>query len=338
MSAQSTWRVLDEAGEARTAANRPAFLPQTLVFSGQTFFWPRNLPQERYNSMEPVPKKEIPDCMSDTPLIDQAQFRNHAKVTWRSKFRQIRILIGENGVAWTSCFLAYCASQVTADKLNAWLEYSRISRNLPGINSVASQRAIWDSWNWRQQGEEWTASPGWKKSIVQNFISRFIPNESRVLEIGPGAGRWTEYLIPLSSTLHLVDLSQSCIDQCKGRFGFDSRVEFHVNNGSDLACIVDASIERIWSFDCFVHIDPPVVKKYVDECARVLTGGGIAIIHHGSTGKMEGWRSRLTKDQMLGFIRDAGMEVLESVDSWRVEGEQFNAGYGDSVTVFQKPK
>jgi hypothetical protein len=60
VSAQLTWRALDEAGEARTAANRPAFLPQTLAFSGQTFFWPRNLPQERYNSIEPVPKKEIP--------------------------------------------------------------------------------------------------------------------------------------------------------------------------------------------------------------------------------------------------------------------------------------
>ena len=33
MSAQLTWRALDEAGEARTAANRPAFLPQTLAFS-----------------------------------------------------------------------------------------------------------------------------------------------------------------------------------------------------------------------------------------------------------------------------------------------------------------
>jgi len=60
VSAQLAWRALDEAGEARTAANRPAFLPQTLAFSGQTFFWPRNLPQERYNSMEPVQKKEIP--------------------------------------------------------------------------------------------------------------------------------------------------------------------------------------------------------------------------------------------------------------------------------------
>ena len=60
MSAQSTWRALDEAGEARTAANRPAFLPQTLAFGAQTFFWPCNLPQERYNFVKPVSNKEIP--------------------------------------------------------------------------------------------------------------------------------------------------------------------------------------------------------------------------------------------------------------------------------------
>jgi hypothetical protein len=68
VSVQFTWRALDEAGEARTAATRPAFLPQTLAFSGQTFFWPRNLPQERYNSMEPVPKKEIPAEKGDAHL------------------------------------------------------------------------------------------------------------------------------------------------------------------------------------------------------------------------------------------------------------------------------
>lgn len=48
MSAQLTLRALDEAVEARTLANRPAFPPQTLAFSGQTFFWPRHLPQKRH--------------------------------------------------------------------------------------------------------------------------------------------------------------------------------------------------------------------------------------------------------------------------------------------------
>lgn len=61
MSAQLTWRALNEAGNARTAANRSAFLPQTLAFSAQMLLRSSNLPQERYNSQEPVSKKEIPD-------------------------------------------------------------------------------------------------------------------------------------------------------------------------------------------------------------------------------------------------------------------------------------
>jgi hypothetical protein len=60
VSAQLTWRALDEADNARTAANRPAFLPQTLAFSAQTFLWSCNLHQERYNFLDPAPKKEIP--------------------------------------------------------------------------------------------------------------------------------------------------------------------------------------------------------------------------------------------------------------------------------------
>ena len=60
MSAQLTWRALDEAGEARTAANRPAFLSQTPATLWQTSFGPRNLPHEAIQFLRPVPKKEIP--------------------------------------------------------------------------------------------------------------------------------------------------------------------------------------------------------------------------------------------------------------------------------------
>lgn len=51
MSAKLTWKAVEEAGEARTTANRPAFLPQMLAFYGRTFYlelyWLGNLPQER---------------------------------------------------------------------------------------------------------------------------------------------------------------------------------------------------------------------------------------------------------------------------------------------------
>jgi len=275
--------------------------------------------------------------MSKDSTIHPAQLRSRSKLARRSKLQQVWILGKKNGIPWTSCFLVYCAFQIVADKLNSWLEQARISRALPGVNSVESQRAIWDSWNWQEQGEEWTYSPEWKNSIVQYFIHRWIPSGSRILEIGPGAGRWTEYLIPRASEMHLVDLSQACLDECKKRFGDVPLVQFHLNNGSDLSCVADSSIDRIWSFDCFVHIDSPDVKCYVQDFARVLRSEGIGIIHHGSSGTMKGWRSRLTSNQMKQYVADSGMRILECVTSWEIDGQKFEAGYGDTITVFQKP-
>ena len=60
MSEKTTWRVLDEADEAKIAANWQASPPQTLAFTAPSFFWPCNLSQERYNFLESVSKKEIP--------------------------------------------------------------------------------------------------------------------------------------------------------------------------------------------------------------------------------------------------------------------------------------
>jgi len=60
VSEKTTWRVLNEADEAKMAANWQAFPPQTLAFTAPTFFWPCNLSQERYNFLESVSKKEIP--------------------------------------------------------------------------------------------------------------------------------------------------------------------------------------------------------------------------------------------------------------------------------------
>lgn len=53
-------------------------------------------------------------------------------------------------------------------------------------------------YNWEQQGEEWSSSWGssfsqWVSTIYPR-IACFFPAE-RILEIAPGFGRWTRFLI-----------------------------------------------------------------------------------------------------------------------------------------------
>jgi cyclopropane fatty-acyl-phospholipid synthase-like methyltransferase len=119
-------------------------------------------------------------------------------------------------------------------------------------------------------------------------------------------------------------------------------IDFIVNDGKKLDGIGDRSIDRIWSWDVFVHIQPEDVRSYVDEFRRVLREGGHGIIHHARSGNNAlGWRSNMTAKRMENFCKDVGLEVVDQFDSWD-DGNvwiwpDFPAGHGpDIVTVFRK--
>ena len=54
--------------------------------------------------------------------------------------------------------------------------------------------------------------------------------------------------------------------------------------------ILDACVDRVWSFDVFVHTLAEDIEPYVAEITRVLKPGGRAIIHHARDGQHIGWR------------------------------------------------
>ena len=143
-------------------------------------------------------------------------------------------------------------------------------------------------YNWTKDGDEWQGQaiycnqpyPLWKESLVKTFIEPWLTPTSTVLEIAPGRGRWTPYLLEKAEQVHLLDLNASCIEYCKKKFGSNSKVNYHVNDGRSLAAIPDRSIDFIWSYDSFVHIELGDIDSYFSEFKRVLKPCGIAVIHH----------------------------------------------------------
>ena len=115
----------------------------------------------------------------------------------------------------------------------------------PADNSIASNLRTWSEWDWSKGGEEWTNSQDWKESLVQHVLEPNIPVGSQGLEIGPGGGRWTEFLIQRASHLTIVDLTPKCIEVCRARFERATNIEYHVNDGCDLSFIPSQSIDRI---------------------------------------------------------------------------------------------
>jgi ubiquinone/menaquinone biosynthesis C-methylase UbiE len=150
-----------------------------------------------------------------------------------------------------------------------------------------NQREWGAAYPWPGQGSEWSAPWGdvethWFATIlprIHNFLST-----GTVLEIAPGHGRWTGYLLSSCDSYIGVDLAEACVRACKERFGSAENATFVANDGRSLPMIANGSIDFVFSFDSLVHSEADVIDAYIAELARVLAPDGIGFIHHSNLG------------------------------------------------------
>ena len=270
-------------------------------------------------------------------MKDVVENRRH--ISLAHKLRIAQMVVSQNGVAWCMAFALYYFTSSISNRAHAWMSALRVRKGLPGLNSLELNRVIWNTWDWSRGGEEWTADEAWKQSLTRHFLERYVPKGAHVLEIGPGGGRWTAPLLARADAYVGVDVSSTCIDTCRQRFSRETHARFIVGSGVDLAGVETNTIDVLWSFDVFVHINETEVSQYVQEFARVLKPGGTGIVHHGTVAGLKGgWRSNLTQARMIALLSENGFEIVESVGDWTdAAGKTFTvSGYDDRLTVFRK--
>ncbi len=196
----------------------------------------------------------------------------------------------------------------------------------PGTVSAAYQshelnRATWERWDWSRGGEEWTEDvrtergldpEKWKNSVIE-LLKAHIPPGAAVLEIGPGGGRWTESLLSRSDRVAVADITQNSLDRCRERFG--ERVYTFLVGETPSVDLPTGSLDAVWSYDVFVHINPPAADAWLREVARLLRPGGCALIHHGGgidlgLTPMSVGRSNLDADFFKFLAQKHGLDVL----------------------------
>lgn len=206
-------------------------------------------------------------------------------------------------------------------------------------HSSDENRAIWQSWDWSRRGEEWddTAQPEeWRASLIEHVLLPNLGAGGAVLEIGPGAGRWSQVLQQNADHLVLVDVAERVLDLCRERFAGATNVDYVLTHGATLPGVADGSIDFIWSFDAFVHIAPLDIASYLAEIARVLKPGGGAVIHHaGRFQRGSGWRSPMTGALFARLAEQRGMSVAQQFDSWG-DGRFGVRTNQDVVTVLER--
>ena len=225
--------------------------------------------------------------------------------------------------------------------------------------SVEENLRRWTEHEWPAGGEEWSTVGGGSRAIWYGMIyprlMGFLPPERpavHVLEIAPGFGRWTQYLLPLSKRLTLVDLTPRCIEACRARFGrggwVRSRIAYHVNDGRSLPMVGTSSVDVAFSWDSLVHVEQDVMQSYTRELARVLRPGGVALLHHSNlaayideqSGELRTrehhWRARtMSASRMREHAMGAGLDVL--VQELRTMGTTTDEALIDCISLVRRP-
>ncbi|MEK7505341.1 MAG: class I SAM-dependent methyltransferase [Patescibacteria group bacterium] len=112
--------------------------------------------------------------------------------------------------------------------------------------------------------------------ILQGAIGQ--EKKAKVLEIGCGIGRLSEFIAPHVAELYGVDISEEMISEAKKRLGQHQNITFLATDGMSFP-IPDESVEAVFSFIVFQHMPTiEVIRKNIEEVSRVLKLGGVAKI------------------------------------------------------------
>jgi cyclopropane fatty-acyl-phospholipid synthase-like methyltransferase len=132
----------------------------------------------------------------------------------------------------------------------------------------------------KQYGLQWgdpDADPK-LKSIVTRFIAPFVNPDHVVAEIGPGGGRWTRYMKDFRR-IYAVDYHKELLDELDAFCSLPNIVKVS-NNGNDFPGIEKSSIDFVFSFGVFVHLDVDIIAAYLINIRSILKDSGNAVIQY----------------------------------------------------------
>ena len=182
-----------------------------------------------------------------------------------------------------------------------------------GDPSVTGLRYLWRKLRYGRR------LPGNLAQVRKRYLEPYLTPETVALEIGSGGGRWTRYLL-VARKVVVVELNREFFEYLEERFSADAeKLEFYETSGYEIRGIPDESIDLVFSFGTFVHIDPEGIDAYLGEIRRTLRPGGTATIHYGDrskkffAGRPPGYAgfSDMDARKMESFLQSHGLEVLE---------------------------
>jgi SAM-dependent methyltransferase len=149
--------------------------------------------------------------------------------------------------------------------------------------------------------------------IRDRYVLPYVNPSHNALEIGPGGGRWTRYLLGFGK-LYVVDYYPDLLEELRKNFR-KPHMTFVLNHGTDFPGVQEKSIDFVLSFGCFVHLDTDLIDAYLANIRHILKPGGNAVIHYSDKTKVYAQThsgfSDNTPERMRRMVLGAGVRILE---------------------------
>ena len=149
--------------------------------------------------------------------------------------------------------------------------------------------------------------------VKEKFLIPYLSSNTSVLEIGPGGGRWTQYMLE-TKHIYVVDYHQEILDELKSNFDMPN-MTFINNNGNDFPDIPEKSIDLLFSFGVFVHLDIDIIDNYLKNIKPLLHKKSNVIIHYSDKTKPMAKRNRSfsdnNPDKMRKLVLSHGYSIYE---------------------------
>lgn len=137
-------------------------------------------------------------------------------------------------------------------------------------------------------GEEW-GRPADVERVLAEWITPYLGPDKLVAEIGSGGGRVARRVLPEVARLYCFDNSDEMLGRLVTALGSDPRLEAHLLESPRLPADLTGRLDFVYAFDVFVHFDLHLLRRYVEEIARVLKPGGVTFVHTSNITAPRGW-------------------------------------------------
>jgi hypothetical protein len=152
------------------------------------------------------------------------------------------------------------------------------------------------------------------KYVRDHFLLPYVTRDTTLIEIGPGGGRWTRYLLS-ARKVYAVDYHQELLDELRKNFPKTDHMAYIKNGGDDFPGVPAGSVDFVFSFGAFVHLDVEIIDRYLQNLRPLLASHANVVIQYSDQTKPMARRNpgfaENDPEKMRKLVTSRGYAILE---------------------------